>query len=105
MSKIKQYYENEGYRIGEIIREDLPGWEQWFEEDEEEGSLEDQVVTLLLTCQFNRLLFILWDLVTDLPEEPTERVKKVIEEIEIYKNTIQSRIESMILYGNYIARR
>lgn len=104
MSKIKQYYEDVGYTIGGIIREDLPGWEQWFEENDEEGSLEDQVVTLLLTCQFDRLLFILWDLVGDLSDEPTERVKKVIDQIDELKGSIQNKIESMILFGNYIWR-
>lgn len=103
MSKIKRYYEDVGFFIGGIIREDLPGWEKWFEENDEEGLLEDQVVSLLLTCQFDKLLFILWDLVTDLPGEPTERVKTVIYQINIIKGTIQHRIENMILYGNYLA--
>ena len=98
MSAIKRYYEDLGYTIGSVIREDLPGWQEHIEEDDENGSLEDQVVNLLLTCQFDHLLFILWDLTTELPYAP-ERALEAINTVFYIKKQLNRRIDTVLLKG------
>lgn len=98
MSAAKRIFEDVGYKIGAIIREDLPDWPNWFEEDDENGSLEEQVVNLLLTCQLDMLLYILWDLATECSEPPIKALK-AIQLVDAYKHNLTESVERHLVYG------